>query len=215
MSGKLPVIPSEARDLHLPVIPSEARDLHLAAKPRLIGRAFRSRARSPNICRMGTRVRINRFAMPDREPPAMLWVRRVVIAAAVLTILLFSWSIYRRVWQVLRLDLRTSSTVIVPGTVVSTDVITTGEVPNPIRLELVQGAHFEILMERHGGMPTVRSFDPRLFRYTPTITISPGLLARFTPGPATLRLTGVGMQKLLRTPPPRIRELPVTLGSRR
>jgi hypothetical protein len=152
-----------------------------------------------------------RFAMPRHEPRAMIWFRRAIITAACLNILLFSWSMCRRIWQVMRLDLSVSSTVLTPGVTVSTDVITTGEVPNPIRLELVQGTHAELLMERRGGLPTVRSYDPRLFRYTPSVVITPELLARFSPGPATLRLTGVGMQKLLRTPPNRVREVQVTV----
>lgn len=155
-----------------------------------------------------------RFVMPRDEPRAMRWVRRMMIVAMCLTVVLFSWSIYRRVWQVLRLDLRASSLVLTPGATVSTEVITTGEVPNPIRLELVQGTHSETLVELRGGLPTVRSFDPRLYRYTPRTVITPELLARFSSGPAMLRLTGVGMQKLLRTPPPRVRELQVTLPPR-
>lgn len=152
-----------------------------------------------------------RFAMPRRESRAMRAITRVVIVAVCLNILLFSWSIYRRIWQVLRLDLTVSATVLAPGVIVSTDVVTSGEVPNPIRLELVQGTHSETLMERRGGLPAIRSYDPRLFRYTPSVVITPDLLARFSPGPATLRLTGFGMQKLLRTPPNRVREVQVTL----
>jgi hypothetical protein len=141
----------------------------------------------------------------------MRWMARIVIVAAWVNIVLFSWSIYRRVRQVLRIELSVSSPVLVPGTTVSTDVITSGEVPNPIRLELVQGARAETLLVRHGGLSTVRSYDPRLFRYTPSVVITSELLARFATGPATLRLTGVGMQKLLRTPAPRVRELQVTI----
>jgi hypothetical protein len=152
--------------------------------------------------------------MPRNESRAMTWVRRAVITVVWLNILLFSWSIYRRTWQVLRLDLSVSSSVLAPGTTVSSDVITTGEVPNPIRLELVQGMHAETLLTRRGGMPTIRSYDPRLFRYRPSVVISAGLLGRFSPGPATLRLTGVGMQKLLRTPPNKVREIQVTLPGR-
>lgn len=141
----------------------------------------------------------------------MAWVRRGVIVASTITVMLCSWSAYRRIWQVLRLDLTVSSPVLAPGATISADVITTGEVPNPMRLELIQGSHRETLWEGHGKLPTVRSFDPRLYRYTPTVVITPQLLARFTPGQAMLRLTGFGMQKLLRTPPDRVRELPVTL----
>jgi len=159
-------------------------------------------------------IATRRFIMPRRESRVVLWVRRVLIVAVALNVALFSWSMVRRIWQVMRIDFSVTSLTLAPGVTVSTDVITTGEVPNPIRLELVQGSHAETLIERHGGLPTVRSYDPRLFRYTPSVVITPELLARFAPGPATLRLTGVGMQKLLRTPPNRVREIQVTLPSR-
>lgn len=152
--------------------------------------------------------------MPRNEPRAMIWFKRAMITVACANLLLFSWSMCRRIWQVMRLDLTVSSTVLTPGVIVSTDVITTGEVPNPIRLELVQGTHAETLIERRGDLPTIRSYDPRLFRYTPSVVITPELLSRFSPGPATLRLTGIGMQKLLRTPPNRVREVQVTLPTK-
>ena len=152
--------------------------------------------------------------MPRREPRAMRWVGRLVIAVACVNILLFSWSICRRIWQVPWIVLRTSSAVIEPGVTISADVITTGEVDNPILLELVQGAHRETLWQRRGTIAHVRSYDPRLYRYTPSIIVTAPMLAGFTAGPATLRLTGFGMQKLLRTPPPRVRDLRVEIRAR-
>jgi hypothetical protein len=156
-------------------------------------------------------VLARRFVMPRHESPMMAWVTRGVIVASTITIMLCSWSAYRRIWQVLRLDLAASTPVLASGTTVSADVITTGEVPNPMRLELIQGSRRETLWEGRGKLPTVRSFDPRLYRYTPRVLITRELLAQFVPGEATLRLTGFGMQKLLRTPPDRVRELRVTL----
>ena len=98
-----------------------------------------------------------------------------------------------------------------PGSTVGYDVIASGEVPNRLRLELVQGARREVLLEQRASMNRVRSIDPRVFRYTPTVPITPALLARFRPGAATLRVTGFGGQKLLHTPAPRIDELQVRL----
>jgi hypothetical protein len=95
---------------------------------------------------------------------------------------------------------------------VSYDVITSGETRNRIVLELEQGTHAETLLEQRARLNAVSAYDPRLFRYTPTVVITPELLARFAPGPATLRLTAFGGPKLLRTPPPRVRELRVTIA---
>jgi hypothetical protein len=150
--------------------------------------------------------------MPRRESRVVFWVRRVLIAVACIHAVLFFWSIYRRIWQVQRIEARATSTVLVPGSAVGYDVVTSGETNNLIRLELVQGARREILLEQRARVNSVSAYDPRLFRYTPTVTITPELLARFRAGPATLRVTAFGGQKLLRTPAPRVRELQLRLA---
>ena len=150
--------------------------------------------------------------MPRRESRVVLWVWRVMIAIACIHAVFFCWSIYRRIWQVQRIEVLAASTVLVPGAAVGYDVITSGETHNLIRLELVQGAQREILLEQRARVNSVSAYDPRIFRYTPTITITPGLLARFRTGPATLRVTAFGGQKLLHTPAPRVRELAVRLA---
>ena len=150
--------------------------------------------------------------MPRRESRVVLWVRRAVIAIACIHLVFFCWSIYRRIWQVQHIEVLATSTVLVSGAVVGYDVITSGEVPNRIRLELVQGATREILLEQRARVNSVSAYDPRIFRYTPSVTITPELLSRFRPGPATLRVTAFGGQKLLRIPAPRVRELQVRLA---
>jgi hypothetical protein len=112
---------------------------------------------------------------------------------------------------VLRLDLQVSSVVLSAGGTVSYDVLTTGETRNRIVLELVQGMHAETLVEQQARVSAVSMYDVRLFRNVRSVAITPELLERFTPGSATLRLTGFGGQKLLRTPRPRVRELAVEL----
>jgi hypothetical protein len=149
--------------------------------------------------------------MPRSESPVVLWVTGVLITLAAVHILLSCWSTYRRIWQIQRIEMRASSTVLTSGVTVSYDVITSGETQNRIVLELAQGTHSETLMEQRARVSSVSAYDPRLFRYTPTVVITRELLARFTPGPATLRLTAFGGTKLLRTPPPRVRELQVTV----
>ena len=149
--------------------------------------------------------------MPRRESRVVLWVRRALIAVVCVHSVLFCWSIYRRIWQVLRIEARMSSPVLTPGSTVGFDVVTSGETNNVIRLDLVQGEHREILIEQRARTNAFSAYDPRVFRYTPMVSITPELLARFQAGPATLRVTGFGGQKLLRTPPARVREVRVEL----
>ncbi|HJQ19816.1 MAG TPA: hypothetical protein VJ867_05655, partial [Gemmatimonadaceae bacterium] len=82
------------------------------------------------------------------ESPVVQWVRRVLIAVACVHMVFFCWSIVRRLRQVMRIELDASSLVLAPGATVSYDVITSGEVRNRIRLELVQGSHTEVLQEQ-------------------------------------------------------------------
>ena len=105
-----------------------------------------------------------------------------------------------------------SRPVLAPSATVGYDVITSGEVRNLIRLELVQGDQHEILHEQRAARNRISAYDPRLFRYTPSVTIGPERLSRFRARPAALRLTVFGGQKLLRTPASRVRELQVRLA---
>ena len=150
-------------------------------------------------------------ALARRESRVLRVVRRAAVAAACLYAVSAAWSTYRRLRQILRVEARASSLVLTPGATVGYDVVTSGEVQNRIRLGLVQGARREVLLEQRARTNRVRSLDPRVFRYTPSVRITPALLARFRPGPATLRVTGFGGQKLLHTPEPRIGELQVRL----
>jgi hypothetical protein len=146
------------------------------------------------------------------DPAAVIWVKRVCIAALAIHLVFAAWSLYRRIWQVLQIEVESSSTVLRPGATVSYHVITSGEVHNRIRLELVQGAHVETVREERARVSAISAYDPRIFRYERSTILTPGLLARFEPGPATLRLTGFGGQKLLRTPAPRVKEIAVQIA---
>ena len=148
-------------------------------------------------------------ALARRESRVVRMVRRVLVAVACLYAVSFSWSIYRRIRQVLRIEVRASAIVLRPGVTVGYDVVTSGEVNNRIRLELVQGAHAEVLLEQRAPVNRISGLDPRVFRSTPDVALTAPLLQRFEPGPATLRVTAFGGQKLLHTPAPRVREMRV------
>ena len=55
-------------------------------------------------------------------------------------------------------------------------------------------------------------FDPRPQSGSVVLTIDPGMLAEFDPGPAVLRASAVGRPQWLRVPPPTVRELPITIS---
>ena len=150
--------------------------------------------------------------LPQNEPRVFRWLRRFAITTLCIHLALSCWSLYRRIWQVQRIELLASASVLAPSAMVGYDVVTSGEVQNLIRLELVQGAQREILLEHRAGRNRISAYDPRLFRYTPKVTIGPEVLSRFRAGPAALRLTVFGGQKLLHTPVPRVRELQVSLS---
>ena len=151
--------------------------------------------------------------MPRRESRVVGWVLRVCIGAACIHMLFFTWSIIRRYWQVMRIDLTASSPTLAPGSAIHFDVITSGETNNRILLELVQGTHAERLLELRGRVNALSAYDPRVFEYLRTVTLTSAQLAPFAPGPATVRLTGFGGQKLLHVPAPRVRVLRVTIAT--
>jgi len=150
-------------------------------------------------------------AMKRREPPLLRVVRRTMITAACVYFVSATWGMYRRIRQILRIELHADSPVLMPGSTVGYDVVTSGEVQNLIRLELVQGSRHEVLLEQRASVNDVIDLDPRLFRYLPTVVMTSALLCRLDPGPATLRLTAFGSHKLMHTPAPRVRELEVRL----
>lgn len=153
------------------------------------------------------------FLLPDVETPLFKWLRRFVVATGAAYALLFSWGIYRRLVQVQRIELTAPSSPIGPGSVIAYDVVTSGEVQNLIRLEVLQDDRRRVLHEQRSGVNHVNTLDPRLLRYRPSIAVAAHALDGFRPGPATLRLTVFGNQKLLRTPAPRVREINVILAA--
>jgi hypothetical protein len=150
-------------------------------------------------------------ALARRESPAVRYVRRFSIAVACVFGVLFWWNIFARIRQVIYIEASVPSTVLGPGSTVGYDIVTSGEVPNRLVLELIQGDQREMLIEQRGRFHRIRAIDPRVFRYTPSVTLTPAILSRFQAGPATVRVTGYGEQKLLRTPAPRVSEAAVRL----
>ena len=147
-----------------------------------------------------------RAASQMPAPRFQQWARRVAVALICFHACLWPWELYRRIWQVLRADLVVSADVLTPGATISIDVVTSGEVRNRIVLELAQETRQQTLLELHGDLNRMNVYDVRTYRYTRTVTLSSNVLAGFKPAPAVVTLTGYGGMKLLRTPPPVVRQ---------
>src|SRR5262245_30198850 len=91
---------------------------------------------------------VRTFELPRDESRVSRWLLRFTIVTLCLHSALFCWSIYRRIWQVQRIEVIAPSPVLRSAAVVGYDVITSGEVRNLIRLELVQGARQETVLEQ-------------------------------------------------------------------
>jgi hypothetical protein len=154
------------------------------------------------------------IADPETRIPAgrfHKWGRRVAIGMIGIYICLLPWEMYRRIWQIHRADISVSSATLAPGTTVSIDVVTSGEVRNRVVLELIQDQQRHTLLEFHGELNRMNMWDVRTYRYERTVTLTREVLARFKPGAAVIELTGYGGTKLLRTPPPVVRQQQVVV----
>ena len=139
------------------------------------------------------------------------WIFLPLIAVHVV---LATFSGYRAIWQIRRLDLRTNSAALGPGSVVGFELESWGRTEASAQLELIQGAVAETLATRFLPRNHLAVYDSRPQRGAASVVLTPALLARFTTGPAILRVTGYGSMQWLRTPPPTIREQRVAMSLR-
>jgi len=141
--------------------------------------------------------------------------KRVVIIVALLYVAVGAWSLYRAWFQVRSLDVRVVSENIRPGIPAVVEVVTSGVAPADVRLELVQGAHAEMLATLRVVPTRNPFFNPRTRQGTMMPTFTPDFLAHFQPGPAIVRATAVGRRMWLRTPAPVVHEIPVVIAAER
>jgi hypothetical protein len=139
----------------------------------------------------------------------VLW--RIIAPLLVVHVTLALWSGYRAIWQVLSLDLRVPGAELRAGTAASYSVLSSGRVPVTVRLEMIQGTHAETLSVTRVRSGVIAGYDPRIYRESRTVIFTDTLLARFQPGPAVLKATGIGSMQWLRVPPPTTRQTAVQI----
>jgi hypothetical protein len=131
-------------------------------------------------------------------------LRWIILPLVAVHVVLATFSGYRAIWQIYRLELRVESAVLRPGATVGFEVVSSGRVEVEAVLELVQGAVAETLAVRWLPRNENASYDPRPKRASASVVLTPANLAAFNAGPAIVRATANGGMQWLRTPPPTV-----------
>src|SRR5215471_20880334 len=140
------------------------------------------------------------------EAPSMRVLRWIIVPLVAVHVVLATFSGYRAIWQIYRLDLRVESAVLRPGTTIGFEVVSTGRVEADAVLEIIQGTVAETLAVRWLPRNQNASYDPRPKRASASVVLTRAKLAAFNPGLAFVRATANGGMQWLRTPPPTVRE---------
>jgi hypothetical protein len=151
----------------------------------------------------------NHPALTERTSTRLL--RRVLVPFLVVWACSALWSGYRAIVQVFHADVRVTSPVVRDGSTIAYDVTSSGRVTVAVTLELVQGNKHVLLANDQVRTSRDPALDPRPKHRSGRVTVPARLLDSLSPGPARLRLTALGRSQWLRTPPPTIREVAVSL----
>ena len=153
-------------------------------------------------------------AAPFQESRASRLGKRAVLWFILLQLPIGALSSYRAWVQIKDLTLTATSSTLVPGVVMRSNLVSWARVESDARIELVQGQRVTMLGEVYLPRNHEPVFDPRPRRRSVAVALTPAMLDGFEPGTATLRATAVGRPQWLRVPPPTVREQSVTIAAR-
>jgi hypothetical protein len=145
------------------------------------------------------------------EAASMRLLRRVLVPFLVLWACSALWSGFRAVVQVFDAELHVPSSVVRDGSTIGYDVTSSGRVTVGITLELLQGSQRVLVANDDVRTSRDAALDPRPKHRAGSVTVASRVLDSLQPGPARVRLTVLGRSQWLRTPPPTIREVAVTI----
>ena len=143
---------------------------------------------------------------PNRSRPMVL-LKRVCQVFVATYLVIGAFATWRSYYQVHSLDLQTDNTVLRPGSMITTNLVSYARNRIDVRLELIQGNHLETLSAHQVLSNEWALLDPRIRRASQTVTLSQDLLNRFEAKPVLMRVTAFGRPQWGRTPPPVVREL--------
>lgn len=148
------------------------------------------------------------LTIQDARP--ILWLKRLFVFVIVALLAIGAVSSHRAYFQVRSLELNAPQTLSA-GSVVKTDVVSSGRTMCDVTVDLVQGTHSERILNLHLRGNELGFFDPRTQHASDSVSLTPELLAKFEPGAARLRAVAVGREQWTRLPPPTVREIAVEL----
>jgi len=154
-------------------------------------------------------ARLATFQESSRSLRVLFWIVLPFVAAHVI---LASFSGYRAIVQVYRVELTPHTATLRPGSTITVAVATSGRATVDAALALIQPTHVETLAVLRVPGHTNASYDPRTIHATRDVTLTSDQLAHFRPGHATLRVTANGRSQWLHVPPPVIRERAIETG---
>ncbi len=147
----------------------------------------------------------------SREPRLFVWMRRGLGLFITIALVDGAISSYRAWVQVYTVSIATADSVLAPGAIIQVRAVTSGRTFVQLRVELIQSSETEALLIHDVAPNADPGLDPRPRRVGLTAAVPMTLWGRFHQGPALLRVTAAGRPQWLRTPPPTVRELAVTL----
>ena len=149
---------------------------------------------------------------PFEESRASRLGKRAVLWFILLQLPIGALSSYRAWVQIKSLSLSTTSPVLSPGVIIRSDLVSWARTESDARIEIVQGGDTMMLGEVYLPRNREPVFDPRPQHGSVVVTLTREMLAPLENGPAILRASALGRPQWLRTPPPTIREQPVTIA---
>jgi hypothetical protein len=147
------------------------------------------------------------------EARPIVWLKRVFVFVIVALLAIGAVSSYRAYVQVRSLEL-SAPRLLSAGSVVTTEVVSSGRTTVDVEVDLIQGAHSERLFKLYLRGNELGFFDPRTKHGSDSITLSSEILSKFQPGAARLRSVATGRHQWMRLPPPTVRELEVEIQNK-
>jgi hypothetical protein len=154
--------------------------------------------------------RLATFHQSTRSLRVLRWIVGPLVAVHVV---LATISGYRAIVQIYRVDLSVSNRLLRPGASISFSYVSSARVPTDAELVLLQGSVSRKLATAELPANDNPSYDPRSRTAAKTVAVSDDALAGFAAGPAVVRVTAYGNRQWLRTPPPVVKEIAVTIAS--
>jgi hypothetical protein len=149
-------------------------------------------------------------SLPSTESRAIAILKKAIFVFLAAFLLIGMVSAHRAYFQVRSLDLY-ADPVLHNGSLIKTDVVSSGRTYGDVKIELIQGQHAETLADQLVPANELGFFDPRKQRASQSVVLTREILGRFQTGPARLRATANGRSQWTRVPPPVVREIEVKI----